>query len=242
MENKEKNYFIVAQKEDDSLDIDVQVINIADDIPEKLQELYDKIEKTKNVIASLTYSKDEDKKKYIGKLLTIAQVGLVAQQPEMAELAIERLKDEITIKEGGLIKNQYMRTLGIHALILLVLAVFIGIVIKGINEYAFGWAGAMAGVWLSFGIRKVTFNFNNLHIVEDDRLSTITKLLFMGLITIFVILLLKSRIIIIELGNINTSTIDTNIEGALLIGFICGLLENNLAQNIYSKAKDIMKL
>lgn len=240
--NMEENkpYFVVMIKSDDDLDIDVQIVDTGIEIPEELQLLYDKIEETKNVIASLKYSKTEDKKGYINKLLSIAQVGLVGQHPDIAGLAIDRLKEEITIKEGALIKNRYMIILGIEALILLIVSIFFGLKMTYIREYAYGWAGAMAGVWLSFGIRKMSFEFDNLHIIEDDRLSAIIKLLFMGLITILVILLLKCKIIIIELGNINTATLNSNIEGAVLIGFICGLLENNLAQNIYSKAKDIL--
>jgi hypothetical protein len=46
------------------------------------------------------------------------------------------------------------------------------------------WSGCMAGVWLSFGARKATFKFEDLHIPEQDRLAPVIRLFFVGLLTI----------------------------------------------------------
>ena len=59
----------------------------------------------------------QTKIKYFDKLLSLSQVGLVANpaQTETAEFALMKLKDEIVLVEGKRIKNHYMKYLGIDA-------------------------------------------------------------------------------------------------------------------------------
>ena len=60
----------------------------------------------------------QTKKKYFDKLLSLSQVGLVANpaQTETAEFALMKLKDEIVLVEGKRIKNHYMKYLGMQTL------------------------------------------------------------------------------------------------------------------------------
>ena len=82
-------------------------------IPKEQQELYLEIESTNNILKSLNNTKDEIKKKYFEKLLTLAQAGLVGEtaQPQLALSTLCKLKDEIILIEGKRIKNEYMKKL-----------------------------------------------------------------------------------------------------------------------------------
>ncbi len=120
---KMKGYFCVCENPNEKFDISFQVReSVEDDIPEEQQELYLNAEKTCNIIKSLENTDENTKKKYFDKLLSLSQVGLVPEyaQTKASKLALEKLQEEIVLIEGKRIKNGYMKTLAIDALILAV--------------------------------------------------------------------------------------------------------------------------
>ena len=116
-----EGHFLVCENEEEEFDISFQVNSTMDSvIPKDQQELYVKAESACNIIKALENTDKQTKKKYFDKLLSLSQVGLVANpaQTETAEFALMKLKDEIVLVEGKRIKNHYMKYLGIDALII----------------------------------------------------------------------------------------------------------------------------
>jgi len=115
-----EGHFLVCENAEEEFDISFQVNSTMDSvIPKDQQELYVKAESACNIIKALENTDKQTKKKYFDKLLSLSQVGLVANpaQTETAEFALMKLKDEIVLVEGKRIKNHYMKYLGIDALI-----------------------------------------------------------------------------------------------------------------------------
>jgi hypothetical protein len=97
---------------------------------------------------------------------------------------LEELKQDITAREADRINNAYMKKLGFWAAI--------GVVVFAATWGLLRWTGAgiwpknlavfeigtMLGIWLSFGTRKPTLKFEELHILEEDRLEPVVRIAF----------------------------------------------------------------
>lgn len=218
-------------------------------LPENQKNLYDEVERTNTVIQSLKNTRYETKREYFNKLLSLAQVGLTGEnaQPEVAISALNLLKEQICTREGGRIKNQYMMQLGINATIMVLISFGVLIICDkmNINEcrpYLCTFLGSQIGTWLSFGARKVKLSFDELHIIEEDRLGPWIRLIFIGITSIVFMLFINSGIVQIAIGSISIEDIRKSVELQILIGTMCGLLEHKLAIGILHKTNEIISI
>lgn len=254
----EKGAYLVYQNPDNNKDI---VFSVKPDyqnkVPEIQQKLHLEIEKTL-VVLQMLFDKDEKSfGLYFNQLLSLAQAGLVGDnaQPTIAINALQQFKNEIVDKKSGEVKNSYFKTLGLKALKLGIIPLIIGLVIIILNYYfptcpelgklyvfsnfLFIWSSCMLGVWLSFGARKTILKFEDLNILEEDRLEPIMRLLFAGAITMIFSLLFFTEAMTIELGNISTKSISDNTIVAIIFGTLLGLSEQVLGKKITKKAASI---
>lgn len=245
-----QGYFLVSSNDEhEKYDIKCELHpNFAkDEIPLDQMELYVEIEKINNIIKSLIKTDDKIKNKYFQKLLSLAQAGLVSEaaQPKLALMSLEKLKEEILLIEGQRIKNKYMQSLGVVAAILTIICYVLYIILDynkltDVNGYIFAFIGALIGAWVSFGARKFTLNFDELCVIEEDMMSPVIRLIYIGLCSMIFLLFLSSGIINIEIGSITTENVSNNIKLQVLVGIICGLVESKIGINIYNKAKTII--
>jgi hypothetical protein len=241
-----KGAFWVSQDTDNSRDIRFQLASQESaTVPEAQLRLRDDVDRFLLVLRMLFPAGDTRFDEYFRQLLSLAQTGLVGDtaEPKLASRTLEMLRSEITAREGGRIKNQYMRTLGVRALLLCVpvLAVAIATKLRYSNleylpSFLFLWSGCMIGVWLSFGARKTFIKFEDLHIPEEDRLEPLVRLIFAGFLTIAVGLLFSLKAIVITLGSISTEQINNSVRMALLIGLSGGLSEQALSKAVTKQA------
>lgn len=240
-----KGHFLVDENEAEEFDISFQINStMTDDIPKDQQELYMKVESACNVIKSLEHTDKQTKKKYFDKLVSLSQVGLVADpaQTEAAEYALLKLKEEIVLVEGKRIKNRYMQALGIDALIL---GGLISIIL-GSCYCATGWIwcmptlciviGALAGTWISFGARKFEIKFEDLASLEKDKMTPAIRLIYISVAAIIFTLLMNVGIVDVKIGNVDMGTAFTEVKPAFVIGILCGLVESRIGIQIYKKA------
>lgn len=240
-----KGHFLVDENETEEFDISFQVNStMTDDIPKNQQELYVKAEAACNVIKSLEHTDKQTKRKYFDKLVSLSQVGLVADpaQTEAAEYALLKLKEEIVLVEGKRIKNHYMQVLGIAALILggLISAIL------GICFYMTSWSwciptlcivlGALAGTWISFGARKFEVNFEDLASLEKDKMTPAIRLIYISVAAIIFTLLMNVGIVDVKIGSVDMGNAFTDVKPAFVIGTLCGLVESRIGIQIYKKA------
>ena len=240
-----KGHFLVDENEAEEFDISFQVNStMTDDIPKNQQELYVKAEAACNVIKSLEHTDKQTKRKYFDKLVSLSQVGLVADpaQTEAAEYALLKLKEEIVLVEGKRIKNHYMQVLGIAALILGGLTS----AILGVCFYMTSWSwciptlciviGALAGTWISFGARKFEVNFEDLASLEKDKMTPAIRLIYISVAAIIFTLLMNVGIVDVKIGSVDMGTAFTDVKPAFVIGTLCGLVESRIGIQIYKKA------
>lgn len=239
--------FEVNTNPNNQFDIQINIIPTyaINEIPEDQKNLYVEIEKTISILESLYATNEIIKQKYFLKLFSLSEAGLVgpSAQPNLAQKSLDSLKEEILINEGPRIKSNYMLTLGICALILLVLS-FVIMYIFNINNYHFllkytyAFMGAMPGTWISFGARKIEFCFEDLSIIEKDKIiNPIIRLIFIGLTAIILMLFLDAEVITLSFYSIKNSP-----QNQILLGVLSGLMESKLAVGLYNKATTLIEL
>lgn len=248
-----KGVFEVAPADDSERDIGFSLRQgYKGTIPQEQAILRDEIDKTLVILRVLFPQSTERFKDYFRQLLGLARFGLVCNsaQPETAMKALTILKDQITAQEGARIKNQYMRDLGFRALLLGV-APLVAVLIIKLNyaslfgdtfvNFVFLWCGCMAGVWLSFGARKKILRFDDLHILEEDRMEPYIRLVFGGLFTIFIGLLFSTGIAVVSFGAVKSTQFSNDPQIALLLGMACGFSEQVLPAKLASNASEMLR-
>lgn len=245
-----QGYFIVFPNKDEQFDIrcELHPEYAKETIPSDQEALYCEIESANNVIKSLSNTKDELKAKYFNKLLSLAQAGLVGEtaQPDLASKSLNKLKDEMILSEGQRIKNDYMKKLGIKAIVLCVIVFVLYCIfqycefLQPFSMYCLSFIGALSGTWISFGARKFNITFEQLSLLEEDMMEPSIRLLYIGVCSIVFMLFLNTQLISISVGGISTATIKESYEMQLSIGVLCGLIESKIGINIYQKAVNIL--
>ena len=249
---KMKGCFVVYENEDEQFDIKCDLRpDIDGEVPELQSLLYSEIENTSNVLKTLEKTSDDIKRKYFKKLLNLAQVGLVPQngaQPKMAMIALEKLKNEMLRIEGKRIKNQYMKRLGIIAIILSILIGSIMYILSYLlkndifSMMGYTWLGAMVGAWVSYGARKFELEFEDMSIIEKDMVEPTVRLIYIGICSLIFELFLSCGFATITVGDITTEGIKNQQEIQILIGIICGLVESKMGIDIYKKANSVVDI
>lgn len=236
-----------------------EVVNFSEPIPPEQQDLVLNIESALETIRTLYRQDHTQITKNYDRLLQIARLGLTGNPPktELAAKILEQFKVHITNKEGGIVKSAYLRELGTKAIRFGLPALLTGIVINYFIccektsplclNYVYTaallvlWAGAMLGVWLSQTISKTHIGFDDLALMDKDRLEPTFRLLFTGLLAAVIAMMLDSRLIEISLGEIKSSQVLNGNRHILtfLIGVILGLNEKILGSTLTSKVQNI---
>jgi len=194
---------------------------------------------------------------YLRKLVVIGRLGLQGPHVEHGKLALSAFRAEFVAQEAGRIKNTYLRHLGVASGIFS--ALFFTAYIMAYycsNQNGFWYthkivllaAGSAAiGTWLSFSIRRVILGFDDLAILEEDRLDPSLRVIFVIFLTIVVCLLFWTGAMNIEIGNLRTgdlsnpnSTLPTGAI-ALLVGVFCGISERALTTAVSGRAAAFVK-
>jgi rubredoxin len=252
------SHFLVYTETKNSLDIILmENNNMKSNAPSTLSDFYSVISDTNHVIKRLDIDDEEDEIKlgYVHRLMDIARIGLVGKDPDLnlARVALDKLKKRILINEGGKIKNKQFLKLGIRALIIGLIALGIAIALfyttrniesdltYAIHQYFFVFAGAMGGAWTSFGVRKMELKFDDLSVMEKDRLNPTIRLIFIGVISMMFVLFLNSDFITLAVGSLTIEAVMDSIDLQILVGIIAGLAGNKLATRLYNLASDAIK-
>jgi len=225
--------------------------------PEDQTTLMLALEQVVTTLNALFPSGDGNHARYLEDAFTLASVGLVGDTayPETASRALESLKEGILLNEAGRVKNSHLLNLGKWALCFAAAAVLLGAAAHGlelsrwrgsvrfalIGQFCYAWAGAMAGTWVSFGWRKAQFRFDDLGRPEADYLWSSTRLIFTGLQTLIVGLLLSLGVVNVNFGQITTASFAQSVEMALLVGLLCGFTEQTLPSAIAKQASSLLQ-
>ena len=240
--------FRVSPNKDDARDIVFQRADTDGQVPAVQIQLRDAIEQTLLVLRTMFRDTDPRFAEYYRPLLSLAQAGLVGDgaSPEISLQALATLRAEITAREAGRIKNQYMKSLLWRAGLLAIALFAVAVVLHAVNPQAVAVSnfftllgGSMLGVWVSFGARKTTLRFEELHVLEEDRLEPFIRLVFAGLLTVIIGLLFGLKAVVVTIGAVTTDRIMTEWPVALLIGMLSGFSEQALSSTVAKHASTL---
>ena len=250
-----QGYWIVSERAgaDERRDINFQKFN--GEVPGDQTKLKNDVERTLSSLYIL-YPTARDKQKfdaYFDKLLSLSQVGLVGVRPSTttAADALASLHSEILDQEAGRVKNSYLRRVGLWGLALLAPTVVISVVLtiwvpaSGLRDVyrnvALIWSACMVGTWLSVASRKLTMSFFDLAKLEEDRLDPSIRLVFTGLLTAVLALLLYTGVVTITVGAFHANDWSKLPQNSLLLGALAGIGEKALPANILPHAAALLR-
>lgn len=237
--------------------INFELVEGCDSVPDEQSQLMEEIERVLAVLNRLFVKGDSGFDRYFEAVFSLASAGLVGSdaQPQTATRALMRLKDEILCNEAGSVKNRHLIRLGLWALVYASVSVALGLcfhwldrqmIVPAVNtrllgQFCYAWAGAMAGTWISYGYRKAQFTFEDLGKPEADYLWSSIRLIFTGLQTIIIGLLLVLEIVSVNFGKISTADFGVTVEVAVVVGLLCGFSEQTLPSAIAKHASAMMQ-
>ncbi|MBN8890809.1 MAG: hypothetical protein BGP12_15710 [Rhodospirillales bacterium 70-18] len=189
---------------------------------------------------------------YVRKLAGIASVGLeLKNQTAFGQMALTSLTSQIAAREAAVVKNAYVKRLGLHSLVWAVAMWLVFVLMRQhgqpvLEEFPFPAfvlmaAGAAVGTWLSFALRRMTLGFADLASPEEDQLSPGLRIIFVMALTMVVGLLFYTGAVGIEMGTFKTGFPlgegkEVGYGVAALIGALCGIAERGLATAVSSSA------
>lgn len=201
------------------------------------------------------------RKDYVRRLKEIADEGLLSRAlTGYAERKLERFKESFVQREADRVKNQHVKALGkwvaLFTLSFLVLGgileyaaeksipSILGVNTKVLQGFMFLAIGASVGAWMSFTLRKVELGFDDLILLEPDRLNPSARVVFVIVLTCVVGGILQLGWVNISFsGAANQSIKPSSGTGvAILIGILCGIAERSLSGAIVSRADGFSSL
>ncbi len=190
---------------------------------------------------------------YIIQLNGIASVGLMNVDPTQVGFArqdLDRFKKEFTSREAGQVKNHYVHRLGICCLTFAILFSLLyavaydpasGRIMHAFRNFFLLAAGAVVGTWLSFLLRRVTLTFDDLAVLEEDRLNPSIRVLFMVALVTVLGLLFWSQAIVAGIGTFQSAeALHSHGAWALLMGLLAGIAERALGTAVSRRASDFV--
>lgn len=191
------------------------------------------------------------------RLFRLAQLGLEGNaMPDVAKAALERVIDDLIRTEGPRVKNLHLKGLAIAGALLAVVPLIIYVALRlgalattlsqlGVNakvtaSFMMIWVGCFVGVWLSYALRKGVFKLRDLIVSDDDYLWPITRLVFAGLLSNIIGLLLFYDVIKIAIGPLSLNQFANNPSIALLLGIVLGINELLLPSSVTNKTRDLL--
>lgn len=199
---------------------------------------------------------------YFTRLFRLAQLGLQGEHPlpEIAASALATVAADLVDDEGGSIKNGYLAKLGFFACAYSAVPLALYVLLRLLPQdfttpwlhslnvdrdllscFLLLWTGCFLGVWLSYGIRKTKFTLADLTSSDQDRLAPQIRLLFAGLLTMLIGILLVLDLIQLSIGSVSLTAITSYPLLAFMVGAFCGISELSLPASIGNRATTIIK-
>lgn len=200
------------------------------------------------------------RKNYVRQLKEIADEGLLSRDLTVyAERKLELFKNAFVQREADRVKNHHVKALGFWAALFaglfMILAAFMQLLVKSeiagnlvgadlltdAQNFLFLAVGACVGTWLSFTLRKVELGFDDLILLEPDRLNPTARIIFVVLLTCVIGGILQLQWVTVSFTQ-NPLTPADGFGPALLLGILCGIAERSLSGAVVSRADSMSEM
>lgn len=219
-------------------------------------DLHAEIEKTLTAIHAIFGAKEHASRyaEVVAKLLMLSQLGLVGVRGEsnsaIARGALKSLQSEIAELDGSRIKNDFLKKLGLFAVLtsvpaLVVIALMY--LVFGVESYSSPlfnlgclWCANQVGTWISFASRKLDISFFDLSRISEDQFEPAIRLIFTGLLAIIFALTLWAGLFAIQVGEYRATSWVTSPLIAIVLGALTGIAEKALPASLRNKAEKLV--
>ena len=220
-------------------------------------EIEDVLDTARRLYLDAEPKREERFRRCYVRLFQLAQLGLEIANPptDLARGAVKEVVRDLIDDEAGHVKNGHLRVLGLEVLKFSAAFVYAYLVLRLLPEplarfldehldidravasnFMLLWVGCFVGVWLSYGIRTVTFTLADLTSTDSDHLQPRFRLLFAGTLTMLLGLLFSLGIVEIQIGSYPLSGIRSRPELAFLVGAFWGISEAALPGTVAQRA------
>lgn len=250
-------YKVTSDEASRSIDLDLTA-DAPEPVPADQLKLVEQVQKSLTVLQML-FDPVNDKDRfleYFRPLTEIARNGLegLNAKPDVAAGALANLQHQAVTREAGRVKHRYMKRLASYAGSNSALWLAAGLSCLGFAKHPL-WpelpavvsnqglacfflllSGCAAGVWLSFGARRPTLTFFELHIPEPDQLHPAMRVAFVMALTVIVGLLAHLQVMSVNLGDLKSAKVFADPVVAWMIGALCGFSEQLLSSQVSGQA------
>lgn len=186
------------------------------------------------------------------RLTDVARLGLTTPAaPAVAAAELETLRADLVLRAGPRTITRYLGRLGWRATLYAVLGMalhaavavpppWVAPWVEGVQLFNLPvmWSGAMAGAWLSVGLSRRRFAPEDLALLADVGAQGVNlRLLYVGLLTIVVGLVLLTDLITVSVGHFTAADLEHNWMAALLLGAVCGIGERAVSDRVMQQTK-----
>lgn len=248
-EEKDYNGYYVYRNPKDEYDIVFELQPSKGKVPKEAINLYIEVDKTAPQLKKIFKDDEVELKRNFEMLLTLAQGGLSGKlgNPKLGKEALDSLKYDILLSNGGKIKSSHIIGVGKYVIINIVIAIVLNKILefygeKEFTSYIILFIGAMIGSWLSVCIRKLEITFEDLANFEKDLMPFEIRLVFIGIVSIVFGMLVNNEIVTISFGELSLKTLFDSTQKTLLFGILCGIVDTKLAVNLYKKSETILNV
>lgn len=99
----------------------------------------------------------------------------------------------------------------------------------------------MWGIWLSFAVRSMNFQFEQLQHPETDLMRLWSRLLAFGMLAFILALFFQMQILIISVGGVSTSQISDNALVAVFVGLGLGFTDKALPSEVRRRIEEFLQ-
>jgi hypothetical protein len=217
------------------------------EIPENQGELVRLVGEMEMTLKVLFPKQDDLYSKYFNRLLGAAQAGLVGDNPptDLCIKSVTQLKTELALREGRRIKTQYLVELGYIAGlcggIAVLLAAFGPAVLDKLKPFLIVWAGSMAGLWVSYAVRRTNTTYEELVSMDRRTTEAVIRVVYVGLVATIFALFLDTNVMAVTLGGFNLAAFPTSVTISALLGVVTGFSEQTLPTKLLDTGRKAME-
>lgn len=102
-------------------------------------------------------------------------------------------------------------------------------------------AATMWGIWLSFVVRNMNLQFEQLQHPESDLMRPWSRLLAFGLLAFILALFFQMKVLVISVGGVSTSQISDNALIALFVGLCLGFTDKALPGEVQRRIEEFFQ-
>lgn len=245
-------YFTVSRYEIDNelKDIFFKVEEGVSEFPDAVIKLKDDIELFIRVLQRLCASDHSMYNFYYERIFILADLAFNGSitQCILAQNGIDKIKQDLLYEKAPYLRSnvliRYLKIISIP--FILSFLIYLGIANAPTNIYAayiskliLVGMGSSVGCWLSLAFRTRNFEFNEIIPILSDSTSIYSRIIFIIIFSISLALLMKAGVIMIQLGNFNSTNIESDPILAFSAGLVMGFGEKIFMDSFQKRINDV---